>query len=106
MTSDSIRARLRDRGDLIPQTVDHVALAEALHTSEGTPLASRRPDAVPSLVYRSQSESPPPASLIVPPSASGGFAFAARRKKGVAKARQADPSRDLPELPPVAGDAD
>ena len=75
MLTDSIRARLRDRGDLLPTTPEEVALAEAIMAAD--PHEERR-SAVPSR--------PSDDSQILPllplPSASSPFAFAARRGDG------------------------
>ena len=108
MLSDSIRDRLRDRGDLVPQAVESVALAEALFELEETskPSAPRHMDVHPSLAYRAQDDAPPPVGLIAPPIPSGGFAIAARRESRSSASDRTDPSLDLPALPPAPDDAD
>lgn len=87
MLNDSIRARLRDRGDLLPTTPEEVALAEAimaadLHAEQvlGGPEHS---DADSQIL-----------PLLPLPSASSTFAFAARRGDGSAPS-----GTDKPEGP-------
>ena len=84
MLTDSIRARLRDRGDLLPTTPEEVALAEAIMAAD--PHEERR-SAVPSR--------PSDDSQILPllplPSASSPFAFAARRGDGPGPSKPGGP---------------
>jgi hypothetical protein len=84
MLTDSIRARLRDRGDLLPTTPEEVALAEAVMAADldaGQVLGGpEHPDAGSQVL-----------PLLPLPSAPSTFAFAARRGGGPASSGGAEP---------------
>ncbi|MDT7858268.1 hypothetical protein RQM47_16585 [Rubrivirga sp. S365] len=102
MLTDSIRARLRDRGDLLPTTPEEVALAEAVMAADPP---TERASAAPS--------SPDVGSQILPllplPSASSPFAFAARRGDGSGPSEPGHPEgpdADSPDVGSGVADAE
>ena len=84
MVSDSIRARLRDRGELVPTTPQAVALAEALMVAE---VSGERV-----VGYISGSADSQALPLIPFPSTPSRFAFAARRGECSDPSKAGDPT--------------